>query len=94
MYSYIPIIDLEQIDYTKITIRNRKILYDLEELNIKITASKILLSFNKDSIQIISLLLLRLREYVDELYTKSLSEEENKRLRSRPQYINLSLIHI
>lgn len=92
MYSYIPIIDLDLIDFSKLSIKDKKILYDSEELNIKITSTKIGLSFNKDSIQIYSNLLFKLRDFIDELYQntlkKTLTDEEFIRLRSRPQKIS------
>lgn len=88
MYSYIPIIDLDLINFEKLSIKDRKILYDSAELNIKITSTKIGLSFNKDSIQIYSNLLFKLRDFIDELYKKTLSNEEFIRLRSRPQKIS------
>lgn len=87
MFSYIPIIDLELIDSTKITINNRKILYDSAELNIKISSAKILLSYNKDSIKIQSNILLELRTFIDNLYKKMLSEDEYLKLRSRPHNV-------
>jgi len=88
MYSYIPIIDLDLIDFTKLIIKDKKILYDSIELNIKISATKIGLSYNKDSIQLYSNLLFKLRSFIDELYKNTLTDEENSRLRSRPQNVN------
>lgn len=85
MYSYIPIIDLDLIDFEKLSIKDKKILYDSNELYIKISGAKIGLSFNKDSIQLYSNLLFRLRTFIDELYKKTLTDEEFIRLRSRPQ---------
>ena len=87
MYSYIPIIDIDLIDFTKLSIKDKKILYDSSELNIKISATKIGLSYNKDSIQLWSNLLFKLRSFIDELYKNTLTDEENSRLRSRPQKI-------
>lgn len=84
MYSYIPIIDLDLIDYTKLIIKDKKIIYDSSELHIKISSTKIGLSFNKDSIQLYSNLLFKLRTFIDELYKKTLSDEEYAKLRSRP----------
>jgi hypothetical protein len=88
MLSYIPIIDLELINLTKITIKDRKILYDSTELNIKISSAKILLSYNKDSIKIQSKILFELRNFIDDLYKKMLSEDEYSKLRSRPRKVN------
>ena len=86
MYSYIPIIDLELIEKDKITITivNNKItvLYDYDdgcdkaELNIKLSATKIGLGFNKDSLHLYSQLLYELREFIDELYKAQLTEDE------------------
>jgi len=87
MYSYIPIIDLDLIDFSKLSIKDNKIFYDSVELSIKISSTKIGLSFNKDSIQIYSNLLFKLRDFIDELYKKTLKNtllnEEFSRLRSR-----------
>ena len=44
MYSYIPITDLDLIDYTKLTIKDKQIIYDSDELHIKISSTKIGLS--------------------------------------------------
>jgi hypothetical protein len=92
MYSYIPIIDLDLIDFSKLSIKDKKILYDSVELSIKISSTKIGLSFNKDSIQLYSNLLFKLRDFIDELYKnilkKTLTDEENSKLRSRPQNVN------
>ena len=92
MYSYIPIIDLDLIDFSKLSIKDEKILYDSVELYIKISSTKIGLSFNKDSIQLYSNLLFKLRDFIDELYKnilkKTLTDEENSKLRSRPQNVN------
>ena len=95
MYSYIPIIDLELIEKDKITITivNNKItvLYDYDdgcdkaELNIKLSATKIGLGFNKDSLHLYSQLLYELREFIDELYKAQLTEDEKAKLRSRLQ---------
>lgn len=88
MYSYIPIIELEEIEFEKLSIKDKKILYDYTELNIKITNTKIGLSYNKDSIQLWSNLLFKLRSFIDELYKNTLTDEEKSRLRSRPLNIN------
>ena len=78
MYSYIPIIDIELIDFSKLSIKDKKILYDSSELSIKISSTKIGLSYNKDSIQLYSNLLFKLRTFIDELYKETLSDEKLK----------------
>jgi hypothetical protein len=88
MYSYIPIIDIDLIDFTKLLINDKKIMYDSSELYIKISNIKIGLSYNKDSIQLWSNLLFKLRSFIDELYKNILTDEEYTRLRSRPQKVN------
>jgi hypothetical protein len=92
MYSYIPIIDLELIDYTKISIKKTdkiiKILYnydntEITELNIKINSAKIGLQYNKENIQIYSEQLLQLRNYIDELYKQNCDSDSYSKLRDR-----------
>jgi len=85
MYSYIPIIDVDLIDFSKLSINNKKILYESSELYIKLSSIKIILSYNKDSIQLCSNLLFKLRIFIDDLYKKILSDEDFLKLRTRPQ---------
>ena len=77
MNTHIPIIDLELIDLNMIKLEN------LSGINIRVINARILLSYSKDSIRIHSNLLYNLRTFIDELYKKSLSEDEYMKLRSR-----------
>ena len=76
MTLYIPIIDLDLIDYSKISIKQHKnetvVLYKYNEglapLSINIYSSKITKIANSEKIYIFSNLLYSLRNYIDELY--------------------------